>query len=32
MHEVVVSLTCLMMIAAPCTVALLGRMELEDLD
>jgi hypothetical protein len=32
MHEVAVSLTCLMMIAAPCLVALAGRMEHDELD
>ena len=32
MHELVTCLTCLMMIAAPCTVAIVGRMQTEDLD
>jgi len=32
MHEITVSLTCFMMILAPCMVALAGRMESDDLD
>jgi hypothetical protein len=32
MHEILTSLTCLMMIVAPCTVAMMGRMKMEELD
>ena len=32
MHEVAVSLTCLMMILAPCMVALAGRVETDELE
>ena len=32
MHEIAVSLTCFMMILAPCMVALAGRMDSDDLD
>jgi hypothetical protein len=32
MHEVAVSLTCLMMIVAPCVVAFAGRMQAEELE
>jgi hypothetical protein len=32
MHEITISLTCFMMILAPCVVALAGRMESDDLD
>lgn len=32
MHELVVSLTCLMMILAPCMVALAGSVESDELE
>jgi hypothetical protein len=32
MHAMVVSLTCLMMILAPCMVALAGRVESDELE
>jgi len=32
MHEITVSLTCFMMILAPCMVALAGRMESDDIE
>ena len=32
MHELTVSLTCFMMILAPCMVALAGRMESDDIE
>jgi hypothetical protein len=32
MHEIAVSLTCFMMILAPCMVALAGRMENDELE
>jgi len=32
MHEVAVSLTCLMMILAPCMVALAGRVETDEME
>jgi len=32
MHEIAVSLTCLMMILAPCRVALAGRMGTDEME
>jgi len=32
MHELTVSLTCFMMILAPCMVALAGRMDSDELE
>jgi hypothetical protein len=32
MHEIAVSLTCFMMILAPCVVALASRMDSDELD
>jgi hypothetical protein len=32
MHAITVSLTCFMMILAPCMVALAGRMDSDELD
>ena len=32
MHEITVSLTCFMMILAPCMVALAGRMESDEIE
>jgi len=32
MHEITISLTCFMMILAPCLVALAGRMDSDDLE